>query len=100
MNGSETWNLLWEKMRNTQLRNKANIDRVGVMIEKRRLQWLGHVKRMHDDRLPKKLLVSKIRDDKRHQRGQNQRWHDLINADLKEVNMVTSWKTEARDRKK
>ena len=58
--GSETWNLLqhniqrlqvfvnrclriitgtslWEKMRNTQLRNKANIDRVDVMIQKRRL---------------------------------------------------------------
>ena len=87
-------------MRNTQLQNKANIDRVDVMIQKRRLQWLGHVKRMHDDRLPKKLLVSKIRDGKRHQKGQKQRWHDLIHADLKEVNMVTSWKTEARDRKK
>ena len=79
--GSETWNLLqhniqrlqvfvkrclriitgtslWVKMRNTQLRNKANINRVDVMIQKRRLQWLGHVERMHDDRLPKKLLVS------------------------------------------
>ena len=70
------------------------------MIQKRRLQWLGHVERIHDDRLPKKLLVSKIRDGKRHQGGQKQRWHDLIHADLKEVNMVTSWKTEARDRKK
>ena len=121
--GSETWNLLqhniqqlqvfvnrclriitgfslWEKMRNTQLRNKAYIDRVDVMIQKRGLQWLGHVERMHDDRLPKKLLVSKIRYGKRHQGGQKQRWHDLIHAELKEVNMVTGWKTEARDRKK
>ena len=68
------------------------------MIQKRRLQWLGHVERMHDDRLPKKLLVSKIKDGKRHQGGQKQRWHDLIHADLKEVNMATSWKTEAREK--
>ena len=95
-----TGNSLWEKMRNTQLRNKANIDRVDVMFQKKRLQWLGHVERMHDDRLPKKLLVSKLRDGKRHQGGQKQNWHDLIHADLKEVNMVKSWKTEARDKKK
>ena len=87
-------------MRNTQLRNKANIDKVDMMIKIRRLQWLGHVERMHDDRLAKNLLVSKIRDGKRHQKRQKQRWHALIHADLKEVNMVTSWKTEARDRKK
>ena len=121
--GSKTWNLLqhniqrlqvfvnrclriipgfslWEKIKNTQLLHKANIDRVDVLIQKRRLQWLGHVKRMHDDRLPKKLLVSKIRDGKRLQGGQKQRCHDLIHADLKEVNKVTSWKTEARNRKK
>ena len=55
---------------------------------------------MHDDRLPKKLLVSKIRAGKRHQEGQKQRWHDLIHTELNEVNMVTSWKTEVRDRKK
>ena len=78
-------------MINTQLRIKANIERVDVMIQKRRLQWLGHVERMHDNHLPKKLLVSKIRDGKRDQGGQKQTWHDLIHADLKEVNMVTSW---------
>ena len=73
----------------------TNIDRVDMVIQKRRLQWLGHVERMHGARLPKKLLVSKIRDGK-HQEGQKQRWHDLIHADLKEVNMVVNWRTEAR----
>ena len=70
---SITGTSLWKIIRNTQLWNKANIDRVDVMIQKKRLQWLGHVERMHDDRLPKKILVSKIMDGNRHQRGQKQR---------------------------
>ena len=97
--GSETWNLLqkhtqrlqvfvnrclriitgtslWEKIRNTQLRSSSNIDRVEVMIQKRRLKWLGH------------LLISKIADGKRHQGGQKQRWHDLVQSDLKKLNIV------------
>ena len=108
--GSETWNLLqhhtqrlkvfvnrclriitgtflWDKMRNTQLRSNAKIERVEVLIQKWRLQWLGHLARMPDDRLPKKLLVSRISNGKRHQGGQKQRWHDLIQADLKKVNL-------------
>ena len=37
---------------------------------------------------------------KRCQGGQKQRWHDLIHADLKQLNMVADWRTAARDRKK
>ena len=103
--GSETWNLLqhniqrlqvfvnrclriitgtslWDKMRSTQLGNKANIDRVDVMIQKRRLQLLGHVERMHDNRLPKNLL-SKIRNGRRNQSRKKQRWYYPVHADLK-----------------
>ena len=86
-------------MRNTQLRNLTKIERVDVLIQKRRLQWLGHVERMSDERLQKKLLVSKIMNGKRGQGGQKQRWHDLIHADLKQLNMVADWRTAARDRK-
>ena len=120
--GSETWNLLthhtqrlqvfvnkclriitrtflWEEMRKTQLRNLTKIERVDVLIQKRRLQWLGYVERMSDERLQKKLLVSKIMNGKRCQGGQKQRWHNLIHADLKQLNMVADWRTAARDRK-
>ena len=86
-------------MRYTQLRNLTKIERVNVLIQKRRLQWLGHVERMSDERLQKKLLVSKIMNGKRCQGGQKQRWHDLIHADLKQLNMVSDWRTAARDRK-
>ena len=69
------------------------------MIQKRRLQWLGHLERMLADRLPKKLLTSKITDGRRQQGGQKQRWHDLVHKDLKTLSLVDVWKQEAHKRK-
>ena len=119
--GSETWNVLqchiqrlqvftnrclriitgtslWDKLRNTQLRCNSKIERVDVMIQRRRLQWLGHLERMENSRLQKKLMVSKIAEGSRSQGGQKKRWHDLIYTDLKKLNIVDTWKTEARNR--
>ena len=36
-------------MKNTQLRDLRKIERVDVLILKRRLQWLGHVERISDE---------------------------------------------------
>ena len=47
----------WDKKRNTELRSMAGIERVEVMVMRRRLRWLGHVERMADSRIPKGLLV-------------------------------------------
>ena len=59
---------------------------------------MGHEERISDERLQKKLLVSKIMNGKRCQGGQKQRWHDLIHADLKQLNMVADWRTAAREK--
>ena len=47
----------WDKKRNTELRSMAGIERVEVMVMRRRLRWLGHVERMADSCIPKGLLV-------------------------------------------
>ena len=47
----------WDKMRNTQLLSLGGLDRVEVMIMRRRLCWLGHLERMEDPRLPRCLLA-------------------------------------------
>ena len=31
-----------------------------MMVRKNRLRWAGHVRRMSDDRLPKKILFGKV----------------------------------------
>ena len=63
----------WEKKRNTQLRTNAKIQRVDVMMQHRRLQWLGHVERMNEERIPRKILVSRIVGRKRSKGGQKKR---------------------------
>ena len=41
------------------------------------------------------MLVSKIESSKRMQKKQKQRWHAVINADLKSLDMVSTWRTKA-----
>ena len=61
-----------------------------------RLRWLGHVQRMDDDRIPKKILKSKP-EGKRSAGRPKSRWCDAAFANLKSVG-VTSWETLAADR--
>ena len=32
--------------------------------------------------------------------GQKQKWHDVINSDLKSLNLISNWRIKANDRKK
>ena len=47
----------WDMRRNTELRAEAGLERVEVMLMRRRLQWLGHEARMSKSRIPKCMLV-------------------------------------------
>jgi len=45
-----TWK---DKVRNEDIRNQTEQQRMDLVIKERRLRWLGHVLRMEDDRIPK-----------------------------------------------
>jgi len=40
-------------VRNEDIRNQTELQRMDLIIKERRLRWLGHVLRMEDDRIPK-----------------------------------------------
>ena len=85
----------WDMKRNTELRAMAGIERVEVMVLRRRLRWLGHV---DDTRIPKCLLVCRPLVGKRSAGGQKKRWNDVILADLKECDLLPDWREVAHER--
>ena len=54
---------------------------IAEIILHKRLQWLGHLGRMEDDRLPKKVLFGEMRK-KRACHGPKKRWRDQMSGDL------------------
>ena len=84
--------------RNTELRLMAGIERVEVMVMRRRLRWLGHVERMADSRIPKCLLVCQPYGGKRSVRGQKRQWNDLVISDLKKCDLLADWHDMAHER--
>ena len=88
-----------DKVRNVEVRKKAGMMRVEVIMSQRRLRWLGHVVRMASERIPRCLLVSKIVGGKRAVGKQKLRWCDVVSNDLKRCGLVENWSEIAVDRK-
>ena len=61
----------------------TQMDTLVEKIQRRRLQWFDHVKRMNNSRLPAKALETLI-SGTRSQGRQNKRWIDNIKEDLQQ----------------
>ena len=74
---------------------------VHTLLKLAQLRWTGHVTRMPDERLPKKVLYGERQEGKRSQGGQKKRYKDTFKASLKDFNIPTeSWEQAAQDRTK
>ena len=74
---------------------------VHTLLKLAQLKWTGHVTRMPDERLPKKILYGELQVGKRSHGGQKKRYKDTLKASLKEFNIPTeSWEQIAQDRTK
>ena len=73
-------------------------NRLGVLVIQHCLQWLGHVGRMNDNRLPKKLLFGELLPT-RPAHGPKLRWRDLVLRDLQSLGFdALGWFNAAQDR--
>jgi len=65
-------------------------------IKKARLRWLGHVERMSEDRVIKKLYMSKP-EGRRSVGRPKMRWLDDVEEDLRKMR-ISGWRGKARRR--
>ena len=60
------------------------------MVARRRLQWLRHLARMDDSRLPKSVLFAWF-PATRPAHGPRRRWRDVVRDDLKALRLYSGW---------
>ena len=65
-----------DKIPDTEVLKKANMQSVHTLLKLAQLRWTGHVTRMPDERLPKKVLYGELQEGKRSQGGQKKRYKD------------------------
>jgi hypothetical protein len=77
-----------DKVRNNDIREQLKVDDIKHDMGRNRLKWYGHVMRMADERIPKKMLEMKLRG--RRPRGRPRtRWMDQVKRDMKK--RVKKW---------
>ena len=90
-----------DKIPDTEVLKKAKMQSVHTLLKLVQLRWTGHVTRMPDERLLKKVLYGELQEGKRSQGGQKKRYKDILKASLKDFNIpIESWEQAAQDRTK
>ena len=88
---------LKDKIRNEIILGWCNAARVSNIVSHRRLRWLGHLARMPDERLPKRVLFGHM--DGSGLRGKSQKqWVDYVREDLHYAGLLITWWRKSQDR--
>ena len=76
-------------------RRWGDLETASEKVMKRRLQWLGHLARMSDDRIPKTVLFGWLTQP-RPRSGPRKRWRDMVKKDLQQIKVKEEeWYDEA-----
>ena len=90
-----------DRIPDTEVLKRAGMQSVHTLLKLAQLRWTGHVTRMLEERLPKKILYAELEMGKRSHGGQKKRYKDTLKVSLKDFNIPTvSWEQIAQDREK
>ena len=99
-----------DRIPDTEVLKRAGMQSVHTLLKLAQLRWTGHVTRMPDERLPKKILYGELQVGKRSHGGQKKRYKYTLKAppphsppppSLKDFNIpAESWEQIAHDRTK
>jgi hypothetical protein len=91
-----TSNQLNSIQRNDELEAIIKGENIVRFIKCQRIRWLGHIERMQDTAIPKKMLYGKLYATRRRVRPKI-RWLDDVSMDLRKMG-VNEWRDRARNR--
>ena len=78
-----------DRILDTEVLKRAGMQSVHTLLKLAQLRWTGHVTRMPDERLPKKILYGELQVGKRSHGDQKKRYKDTLKASLKDFNIPT-----------
>ena len=88
-----------DKVPDTDILERSGMPSVFTILRQSQLRWAGHITRMPDERLPKRVLYGELLDGARSLGGQKKRFKDTLKASLKDFGIdYNTWETLAEDR--
>ena len=87
----------WRIRYNSELEHLIGGQDIVRFIKARRIGWLGHVERMTEERMPRRILNEKFYHSRRKGRPRL-RWIDEVTANLQSMN-IKDWKRKAKDQR-
>ena len=78
-----------DRIPDKEVLKRAGMQSIHTLLKLAQLRWTGHVTRMPDERLPKKILYGELQIGKRSHGGQKKRYKDTLKASLKDFNIST-----------
>ena len=83
----------------TEILEQKGMSSIFRMLRKTQPRWAGHVVRLPDERLPKRILYGELLTGVRSYGGQKKRFKDNLKASLKNFGIDhNSWETTAQNR--
>jgi hypothetical protein len=70
-----------DRIRNTNIREMLGVEKLGDRMGRTRLRWFGHMKRMTEERMPRRMYEKRIEGRRRRGRPRK-RWKETIARDL------------------
>jgi len=96
--GPKYENREWRCRTNQELEEINKGENIVRWIKGQGIEWLGHLERMKEDRMPKKIFTQEL-EGTRHRGRPRKRWIEEVEGDL-QVMGVKRWRTMAINRKK
>ena len=86
-------------MSNSEVLKRSGMTGIECMITKQQLQWVGHVTRMNDRRLPKQMFYGQLLNAKSRTGDQKPRYKDMLRHHLQNLSInQNNWESLASDR--